>query len=41
MDEKFDSEKTLDAIWTRDAETGDYVLIDRITNVVIIRRPYA
>lgn len=34
----FDPEKTIDAVWTVDSETGDEVLIDRITNLIIARR---
>lgn len=37
MDEKFDPEKTVDLIWTRDSETSEYVLIDRSTNKEVYR----
>lgn len=33
----FDPEKTLDAVWCKDSETGEDVLIDRLTNRVIMR----
>lgn len=36
--ENFDSEKTIDAVWAVDSETGDEVLIDRLTNKIIARR---
>ncbi len=34
MDE---SEKTLDAVWCIDSETGEKVLIDRLTNKTIMK----
>lgn len=34
----YDPEKTIDAVWCRDSETGDYVLVDRFTNKEITRR---
>lgn len=33
----FDPEKTLDAVWCVDSETGERVLIDRETNQIIMR----
>jgi hypothetical protein len=33
----FDPEKTLDAVWCEDSETGEDVLIDRQTNKEIMR----
>jgi len=30
--EKFDPEKTVDLVWTKDSETGERVLMDRQTN---------
>ncbi len=38
MDDKINPEQRIDAVWCRDAETGDYVLIDRISNTIIDRR---
>lgn len=34
----FDPEKTLDAVWCVDSETGEEVLMDRKTNQEIMRR---
>ena len=36
--DKFDPEKTVDAVWAVDSETGEEVLIDRLTNEVIMRK---
>ncbi len=41
MDEKINPEERIDAVWCRDSETGDYVLIDTITNKILMRRPCA
>lgn len=35
MDEVFDAEKTLDAVWCWDSETGKRYLLDRRTGQVI------
>lgn len=35
MVDKFDPEKTVDLVWVRDSETGDRVLVDRLTNRVV------
>ena len=32
-----DPEKTIDAVWCKDSETGERVLLDRLTNEVIMR----
>jgi hypothetical protein len=32
-----DPEERIDAVWCRDSETGEYVLVDRITNKEIMR----
>lgn len=37
-DKKLDLDKTLDAIWCVDSETGQHVLIDRQTNEIIARK---
>jgi hypothetical protein len=37
MMNKFDPEKTVDLVWTKDSETGEKVLIDRKTNVEVGR----
>ena len=33
----YNPDKTLDAIWTKDSETGEDVLLDRVTNKEIMR----
>lgn len=37
-DNKQDLDKTLDAVWCVDSETGEKVLMDRQTNQVIARK---
>jgi len=39
MDEnKVDPNNRIEAVWCVDSETGDEVLIDRLTNKIIVRK---
>ncbi len=41
MDEKIDANERIEAVWCRDSETGDDILIDMLTNKIIVRKPRA
>lgn len=38
MDEKIDPNERVEAVWCKDSETSEEVLIDRLTNKIIARK---